>query len=174
MRGATLFVLFLTAVPATPPQAQSLFDPTAALETGYEVAATALANALVASRDAAWEQGTQPMPAHIRTALLAWYPADLLDSIEYRAGVAEDGSVQSLAMRYGDATAVTAIDTIIFRNAWDAENNVALWGHEVKHVEQFQRWGLMGFARRYIRDHRAVEAEAYAIGDAIKAIHGGG
>jgi hypothetical protein len=144
------------------------------METGYEIAATTLARALVASRDAAWQQGTRPMPPHIRQALLAWYPADLLDSVEYRTGVAEDGSVQSLAMRYGHATAVTAIDTIIFANAWDAENDVALWGHEVKHVEQFRRWGLMDFARRYVRDHDAVEAEAYAIGDAIKAIHGGG
>jgi Domain of unknown function (DUF4157) len=174
MRAAPLFALCLAALAASPSQAQTFFYPTAALETGYEIAATTLANALVASRDAAFEQGTRPMPPHIRQALLNWYPAALLDSIEYRVGVAEDGSVQSLAMRYGDATAVTAIDTIIFRNLWDAENNIALWGHEVKHVEQFQRWGLMDFARRYVRDHEGVEAEAYAIGDAIKALHGGG
>ena len=117
---------------------------------------------------------TDPMPPNIREALLAWYPASLLDSIQYRVGVAEDASVQSLAMRYSDATAVTAIDTIIFENAWDAQNNVSLWAHEVKHVEQFHRWGLMGFARAYVRDHQAVEAEAYDIGAAVKAIHGGG
>jgi hypothetical protein len=174
MRAACLLALCLAALPARASQAQGLLDPSAALETGYEIAATALANALVASRDAAWAQGTEPMPPHIRAALLTWYPAALLDSIEYRVGVAEDATVQSLAMRYSDATAVTAIDTIIFHDAWDAENNIALWGHEVKHVEQFQRWGLMGFARRYVRDHNAVEAEAYAIGAAIKARLGGG
>jgi Domain of unknown function (DUF4157) len=173
MRPALFLALCLAGLPASPPQAQTVFDPSAALETGYEIAASALANALVASRDAAWEQGTAPMPPQIREALLAWYPADLLDSIEYRVGVTEDGSVQSLAMRYGDATAVAAIDTIIFRNISDAENNVALWGHEVKHVEQFQRWGLMGFARRYVRDHAAVEAEAYDIQARIKARFGG-
>lgn len=171
---APLLVLCLAALTATPPQAQDLFDPQAALETGLEVAATALANALLASRDAAWEQGTEPIPPHIREALLNWYPASLLDSVEYRVGVAEDASVQSLSMRYSDATAVTAIDTIIFQSAWDAQNNVSLWAHEVKHVEQFQRWGLMGFARAYVRDHQAVEAEAYDIGAAVKAIHGGG
>jgi hypothetical protein len=171
---APLLAVCLAALTATPALAQTLFDPQAALETGLDIAATALANALVASRDAAWAQGTEPMPPHIRDALLAWYPADLLDSIEYRVGVAEDASVQSLSMRYSDATAVTAIDTIIFHNAWDAGNNVALWGHEVKHVEQFRRWGLMEFARAYVRDHQAVEAEAYAIGAAIKAVHGGG
>lgn len=169
-----VLALCLAALPATALRAQGLFDPQAALETGIDIAATALANALVASRDAAWEQGTEPMPPHIRQALLAWYPADLLDSIEYRVGVAEDGSVQSLSMRYSDATAVTAIDTIIFHDARDAQNNIALWGHEVKHVQQFRTWGLMEFARRYVRDHEAVEAEAYSIGAKIKARYGGG
>lgn len=174
MRCAQLFALCLAALPATMARAQGLFDPQAVMDTGLELAATALANALVASRDAAWSQGTEAMPPHIREALLTWYPADLLDSVEYRVGTAEDASVQSLSMRYSDATAVTAIDTIIFHDAWDAQNNLALWGHEVKHVEQFRAWGLMGFARRYVRDHTAVEAEAYAIGATINAQTGGG
>jgi Domain of unknown function (DUF4157) len=170
---ALVLALCFTALAGTVAQAQSLLDPRAMMETGYEIAATALANALVASRDAAWADGTEPMPPHIHEALLDWYPADLLDSIEYRVGSPEDASVQSLSMRYSDATAVTAIDTIIFANAWEAQNNVALWGHEVKHVEQFRTWGLMEFARRYVLDHEAVEAEAYAIGAEIKARYGG-
>jgi hypothetical protein len=164
---------------ATPALAQSPglpFESTgrAALETGLDLAAAALAQALVQSRDAAWAAGTRPMPPQIREALLTWYPADLLDSVEFRVGIREDATLQSLSMRYGEATAVTTIDTIIFADPWDAENNVALWAHEVKHIEQFRRWGLMGFAHRYVRDHQAVEAEAYAIGDAVKAVHGGG
>ncbi|MBN8633345.1 MAG: DUF4157 domain-containing protein [Rhodobacterales bacterium] len=174
MKLALLALVFVAALPGTALRAQTLIDPTSAYETGIEIAATALANALVASRDAAWSQGTEPMPPQIREALLNWYPADLLDSIEYRTGVAEDATLQSLAMRYSDATAVTAIDTIIFHDALDAQTNIALWGHEVKHVEQFRRWGLMGFARAYVRDHAAVEAEAYAIGAEIKARYGGG
>jgi len=167
-------LVLVAALPVMPVQAQTLLDPSAAIETGYEIAAAALANALVASRDAAWTQGTQPIPPQIREALLTWYPADLLDSVEYRTGIVEDATIQSLSMRYGEATAVTTVDTIIFADAWDAENNVALWAHEVKHVEQFQRWGLMEFARRYVRNHTAVEDEAYAIGDAAKALYGGG
>jgi hypothetical protein len=170
---ASFLALHLAALPATNLQAQILVDPSLVYETGIEIAATALANALVASRDAAWTQGTEPMPRHIRQALLGWYPAELLDSIEFRVGVAEEATVQSLSMRYSDATAVTAIDTIIFADARDARDNVALWGHEVKHVEQFRVWGLMEFARRYVRDHAAVEAEAYAIGAEIKAFHVG-
>ena len=170
-------VLALLLTPPALAQSPGLpFDATgrAVVETGLDIAAASLANALVLSRDAAWTQGTRPMPPHIRQALLAWYPADLLDSIEYRTGIAEDATLQSLAMRHGDATAITLIDTIVFANPQDAETNVALWAHEVKHVEQFRRWGLMGFAQAYVRDHEAVEAEAYAIGNAVKAFHGGG
>ena len=169
---ASLLALWLAALPASCAQAQGFFDPQAALETGIEIAAATLANALVASRDAAWVQGTEPMPPHIREALLIWYPPALLDSIEFRVGVAEDATVQSLSMRYGDATAVTAIDTIIFADAWDAENNVVLWVHEVKHVEQFRRWGLLGFARRYVLHHHGDEDEAYATAAAFKELYG--
>jgi hypothetical protein len=146
----------------------------AALETGLDLAASALANALQYSRDQARAAGTLRMPAHIRAALLDHYPADILDRIEYRIGVTEDTSIQSAAIRYGDATAVTTIDTITFANPWDAENNIALWGHEVKHVEQFQAWGVYGFAQRYVRDYEAVERDAFAIGAALRLRYGGG
>lgn len=171
---APLLTLCLSALPATGPQAQSLLDPQSVMNTGLDIAAATLADALVASRDAAWEAGTQPMPARIRQALLTWYPADLLDSIEYRSGITQDASLQSLSMRYGEANAITLIDTIVFADPRAAESDIALWAHEVRHVEQFQRWGLMGFAQRYVRNHQAVEDEAYAIGNAVKAIYGGG
>jgi hypothetical protein len=175
-RRLVLTLLLAAPVAAQVPDLTLPFDATgmAALETGLDMAAAALANSLVLSRDAAWAAGTQPIPPHIREALLTWYPAELLDSIEYRTGIPEDSTLQSLAMRHGDATAITLIDTIVFADARDAESNFALWAHEVKHVEQFQRWGLMGFAQRYVRDHQTVEDEAYAIGTTVKAIYGGG
>ena len=150
------------------------FDGRAAMETTLDLAASALASALQQSREEAWRLGTLPMPPRVREALLDHYPAQLLDSITYRVGLTENATVQSFSLRYGEATAVTTIDTITFADPWDAENNVALWGHEVKHVEQFQAWGVYGFARRYVRDHAAVEREAYAVGAALKALYGGG
>jgi hypothetical protein len=174
MRAAILALALTSPALAQSPGLPLESTGRAIVETSLDIAAASLANALVLSRDAAWADGTQPMPPHIRQALLGWYPTDLLDSIEYRTGISEDSTLQSLAMRHGDATAITLIDTIVFANAWDAENNVALWAHEVKHVEQVRRWGLLEFARRYVRDHQSVEAEAYAIGDAVKVLHGGG
>ena len=69
---------------------------------------------------------------------------------------------------------MATLDTITFVDAWDAENNIALWGHEMKHVEQFRAWGVYGFARAYVRDHLAVEHQAEAVETALKALHGGG
>ena len=181
MKPSVIAALWLLA--AVPAKAQDLADGLAfpidsagraVLVTGLDLAASALANALQNSRDQARAAGTRPMPPRIREALLDWYPADLLDSITYRVGVTEAVTVQSFSIHYGEATAVTTIDTITFADPWDAENNVALWGHEVKHVEQFRAWGLYGFARAYIRGHATVEREAYAIGTALKALHGGG
>jgi len=146
----------------------------ALVETGLDLAAMSLARALQLSRDEARQAGTQPIPPHIRQALLTRFPADLLDEITYRVGAGEDATVQSLAIRYGDALAVATIDTITFATAWDAENNIALWAHEVVHVEQFRAWGLYEFARRYVRDHAAVEREAYAVGASFQALYGGG
>ncbi|WP_374644047.1 DUF4157 domain-containing protein [Tabrizicola sp.] len=177
MTPSRIAALWLLAAAAA--SAQDLGLPLAAtgrtaVETGLDLAASALAGALRHSRDQARAEGTLPMPPRIREALLDWYPADLLDGITYRIGTTETATVQSFSIRYGEATAVAAIDTITFADPWDAENNIALWGHEVKHVEQFRAWGVYGFARRYLRDHDAVERDAYAIGAALKALHGGG
>jgi hypothetical protein len=59
--------------------------------------------------------------------------------------------------------AVTLIDTIIFRHASDAEDNVALWAHELKHVQQYQQLGVNEFARRYTRNYEELEGPAYKI-----------
>lgn len=175
MQAPLITALWLIAVAPAAAQDFGLpFDGRAAVETALDLAASTLASALQQSRDEARQAGTLPVPPRIREALLSLYPADLLDSLAYRVGVTESATLQSLSLRYGEATAVTTIDTITFADAWDAENNVALWAHEVKHVEQFRAWGVYGFARAYVRDHEAVEREAYAVGAAVKARHGGG
>ena len=171
---ARLLALCLAALAAAPAQAQGLFDSSAIRELGIDVAAAALANALQASREAARAEGTRPIPPHIRKALLPWFPADLLDSIAYRVDSAKAGSIQALSIRYGDAIAVAVIDTIIFANPRDAETNLTLWAHEVQHVAQFRAWGVYGFAQAYVRDHEAVEREAWAVAAAVSAAMGGG
>jgi len=54
-------------------------------------------------------------------------------------------SLPGLALQYGDATAITLIDVVLFRREADAEEDAKLWAHELTHVGQYRRWGVGGF-----------------------------
>ncbi|MHC6225954.1 eCIS core domain-containing protein [Pseudomonas sp. X10] len=127
------------------------------------VASTSLAIALQQARDEATARGSQPLPLHIRVQLEPWYDFAVLDAARYRVGDEQQVSAANALLRNPDVNAVTLIDTIIFRHARDAEDNVALWAHELKHVQQYQEWGVEEFARRYTRDFESIEAPAYEI-----------
>ncbi|MDT4875752.1 hypothetical protein FQZ97_1111450 [compost metagenome] len=62
-----------------------------------------------------------------------------------------------------DVKAVTLVDVILFRDREGALHDVALWAHELKHVQQFREWGVEGFAARYAEDPDSVEAPAYEV-----------
>jgi hypothetical protein len=105
--------------------------------------------------------GSAPIPAEIRRQLLAWYPAELLDAVRYRVGGGEQLDAASTLLQNPDIQAVTLIDLIVFREAEAAALDVALWAHELHHVQQYREWGADGFARRYTRNFEAVEGPAY-------------
>lgn len=105
--------------------------------------------------------GSVPIPPAIRQQLLAWYPAELLDAVRYRVGGGEQLDAASALLQNPDIQAVTLVDLIVFREAEAAALDVALWAHELHHVQQYREWGTDGFARRYTRDFGAVEGPAY-------------
>jgi hypothetical protein len=128
-----------------------------------QVAGPALALWLSQSRAEAAINGTQPIPNAIREKLLRWYPPSVLDAALYKVGDNGELSAASAMMQNPDIGAVTLVDIIVFRTAEAAETNVALWAHELKHVQQYQEWGVNGFAQRYTQDFNAVEAPAYQV-----------
>ena len=128
-----------------------------------QVAGPALALWLSQSRAEAAMSGTQPIPDAIREQLLRWYPPSVLDAALYKVGDNGEFSAAGAMMQNPDIGAVTLIDIIVFRTAESAENDIALWAHELKHVQQYQEWGVDGFAQRYTQDFNAVEAPAYQI-----------
>jgi hypothetical protein len=173
-RLVALFVLCLTLeVPAQtnacpPGEKQVCLDgciclPDVVPDGIYQIAAPALALWLTQARAEAASAGIQPIPPHIREQLLRWYDPSVLDTASYK--VSDDGqlSAATAMLQNPDVGAVTLIDIILFRDAQTAEQNVALWAHELKHVQQYQEWGVEGFAQRYTQDFNAVEAPAYAI-----------
>jgi hypothetical protein len=126
-----------------------------------QVAAGALQQWLVQSREAAATAGTEAIPPEIRRQLLPYYDAALLDAVRYRIGDSSELSAASAMLQNPDIKAVTLIDIIVFRFPEDATEDVALWAHELRHVQQYREWGVEEFAARYTRDPDGVEGPAY-------------
>lgn len=130
-------------------------------ERAGAITATALEGWILRSRESAAREGALPIPAEIRRQLLPFYTAELLDSVRYKVGDTDELSAARNVMQNPDIKAVTLIDIIVFRSAQMAEQDAALWAHELLHVQQYREWGTAGFAARYSRDVNAVEAPAY-------------
>ncbi|WP_433735910.1 eCIS core domain-containing protein [Pseudomonas putida] len=133
------------------------------LDDIYQFATTGLALWLTQARTEAATGDTQPIPPHIREQLLRWYGPEVLDAARYCINDNGQFNAATAMLQNPDVGAVTLIDIILFRDAQSAEQNVALWAHELKHVQQYQEWGVEGFAQRYTQDFNTVEAPAYAI-----------
>jgi len=132
-------------------------------ENVNQMAVTGLENWIVLSRNTAAAGETQTIPLNIRAQLEPYYDLQVLDSARYKVGDDAELNAANTMLQNPDINAVTLIDIIVFRNAEDALNDVALWAHELKHVQQYQQWGVREFATRYTRDYNAVEAPAYEI-----------
>ncbi|MCG7962007.1 MAG: DUF4157 domain-containing protein [Candidatus Thiodiazotropha taylori] len=129
-------------------------------EYRVEIYGPQLKDWILLSRDDARRAGTNPIPTHIKKQLVTYFPESLLNKVEYRNGQGNELALQSNAFRFGDATAITLGNVIVFKNSYDSWNNVILWAHEIAHVDQYERWGISDFAKRYIRDYSSVEREA--------------
>lgn len=121
----------------------------------------ALEQWLIASRNSSMN-GAMPIPPGIRQALQGWYDDGLMNMVRFKVGDGGELNLANNSMRFGDATAVTLIDVIVFRGPNEA-NNPALWAHEMKHVQQFRDWGVHSFAVQYMRSWNSVEDPAYAV-----------
>lgn len=117
-----------------------------------------LANALQRSRDTVREN-SKPIPEEVKKGLVPFYPAELLENVRYTIGDTSRTGLAGFAIRNGNAAAVTLIDTIVFKDE-SYLGSLALWAHEMHHIQQYKEWGLSGFAARYAFDWKSVEAEA--------------
>jgi hypothetical protein len=125
-----------------------------------DVVARTFGAALQRSRDAA-RADAQPVPARIRAALSPFYSDADLDNVRFKVGDTSAGGLAGFAIRNGNAAAVTLIDTIVFKEERFIDD-IGLWAHEMRHIEQFREWGVTGFAARYAFGWNTVEAEAEA------------
>lgn len=128
-----------------------------------QMAAAGLETWLVESRNTAAAGNVQPIPLHIRAQLEPYFDMQVLEIARYKVGDDTEFNAANTMLQNPDVEAVTLIDIIVFRSEKDAQDNVALWAHELKHVEQYLQWGVAEFARRYTRDYDSVEAPGYAM-----------
>ena len=152
------FLLGARAIVADPQEAATSNES----EFGAALRAAAsslLANWIIVSRDSALEDGVAEIPASIRASLEGYVPDATLARARWRAGGTWDLLAQS-AFAFKDAQAMTLDYVIVFASEDEARNDPKLWAHELRHVMQFEQWGVAGFAARYVADNVAVESEA--------------
>jgi hypothetical protein len=119
-----------------------------------------LADLIRSARESAIANGVRPVPSAIHRALLGFFPDAILRKVRYCGGQADNITIPGLALTYGHVDAVTLGDVIMFRDDRASRTDSKLWAHELTHVMQYERWGIDGFARRYLQDYEAVEREA--------------
>lgn len=133
-----------------------------------QVAAPALRDWILESRHRALQAGSEPIPLHIRAQLEAYFDLQVLDSVRYRVGDPNQGNLSYGLLQNPDISAVTLVDLVIFQNAQEAENDVALWAHELLHVQQYLQFGVDGFTERYVRDSSSLESPAYQLQSRVR------
>lgn len=141
-------------------------------EGGAQLAAPALATWISASRNSAASGGTYWIPARVKDYLKNYYNDDVLNLAKYKVGDSGILNTARTAFNNQEVNAVTLIDVIVFRSENEAQD-IPLWAHELKHVQQYKEWGVKDFAIRYARDFNSVENPGYAIqkkvADALRA-----
>ena len=161
MRRSVLLAALARAVPVRtkPVIADELVD----YATGF------LGELIDNARQQAIADGVRPVPPVVYRSLLGYFPSALLQKSRYSIGFHGPLILPALGFSYGDATAVTVGDVVLFKNERVAETDLKVWAHQLTHVMQYQRWGIEEFADRYVRDTDAVEQEAIENADRFAA-----
>jgi hypothetical protein len=108
----------------------------------------------------------QWLPPHMRQQLQGFYDNDVLNRVRFKIGDRGSLYLANLSISYSSACAVALVDVVVFNTEQDA-NDVALWAHELKHIQQFRDWGVRDFSIRYLRSWNRVEADAHAAENAF-------
>lgn len=145
-----------SAARAQPPAGSLSMAPPPLLE----YAASALGGMIEDARQQAIADGVRPVPQGVYRSLLGYFPPALLQKTRFAVGGTRPLMLPALAFGYGDAVALTLGDVVLFKSERMAQTDLKVWAHELTHVMQYQRWGIQGFAARYVRDTAAVEQEA--------------
>lgn len=127
-------------------------------ETTVETVGPILAGLIEAGKADARRGELEPLPENVKQAMRSYYDDELIESVRWRVG-GGDITLQAGSVKYGTADAIT-LDNIVVFGSSDLVQNLHLVAHELGHVLQYREWGVMDFAKRYVRNHEGVEAAA--------------
>lgn len=108
---------------------------------------------------------SRPLPAFVKKALRGYMDSAVLNRARYSTDTdALNGTIEEFILANEFAAAVTLDNIVVFADAsladTDDEDTLQLWIHELTHVEQYGRYTVEGFARRYITDWQRLEGDA--------------
>jgi hypothetical protein len=144
--------------PEAPLLSQDFFDGLPGFVTDMAVDTLAAAIETSCRRASAT---AKPIPEKIKRALAPYFDPLILGKARYTTDwvASERLNLSRLVMANENVQAMTLNDIIVFREKRGVED-VFLWSHELKHVEQYDRWGIRRFAANYLMDYEGVEKEA--------------
>lgn len=120
---------------------------------------TAPLAAMIRDANRKYRPYSRPIPSAVRRALRGVISDSVLTSARYATSRGIASLPAALNLMKGRDHAVCVGDIIVFgREPQDHE--LEWWAHELKHVEQYQRWGIDKFAWKYSRRSGQIEAEA--------------
>jgi hypothetical protein len=124
-----------------------------------------VADAMIQGRNAVVAHGGRPLPSHVRRALQGQFSGELLNSVRWTTNWNLVQNTLQAAQMFAnrDTQAITLLNAIVFRDT-SGVDDIALWAHELHHVQQYADWGVLEFAKRWVDNSSVngpVEGPAY-------------
>jgi hypothetical protein len=137
----------------------------------------ALANAILMARDQ-YKQEAKPIPESVKQVLATThlFSPHILDKARYtidspKIALPEMINTCNVVVNSGVGHAVT-VDYIIVFSQEPSPTDYRWWAHELRHVDQYDRWGIQKFAYNYTIGYGSVESEGIATGQqAAEILH---
>lgn len=128
-----------------------------------------LAGIIADSRNKVLRGGTRPLPMEVRPYFKGKFSERLLNSVRYTTGNSIFNGIAPKLSLSTQASAITLMNVIVFKKSTGTASpeSISIWAHELFHVRQYERLGLLNFAKTltvygYKNKKSPIEAPAYA------------
>ena len=127
-----------------------------------------LAGIIADSRNKVLRGGTRPLPMEVRPYFEGKFKEKLLNSVRYTTGNSIFNGIAPKISLSTQASAITLINVIVFKKSTGrgSPEDINTWAHELFHVQQYERMGLLSFAKTltvwgYKNKKSPIEKPAY-------------